>query len=143
MAYDARDKNSNLTGWIIFALILVIGFAGLFAGGPLWNVWRQGMAGKAKLAEAESSRQVAVLEAKAKLDSAKMLADAEVERAKGVAESNKIIGSSLKDNPEYLQWLYIQGLEAGSNNGNTVIYVPTENGLPVPVMSYDRRGSDK
>lgn len=139
MAYNASKKNSGNITWIALSLILVLGFIGVFAGGPIWNVWRQGLAGRAKLAEAESSRQVTVLEAKAKFDSAKMLADAEIERAKGVAESNKIIGSSLKNNPEYLQWLYIQGLETGSNNGSTVIYVPTENGLPVPVMSYDRK----
>lgn len=88
--------------------------------------------------EAESTRQVKVLEAKAKKDAASLEAEAEVERAKGVAEANKIIGDSLKDNPRYLQFLYIKGLEEGSQNGAKVIYVPTEGGLPVPVLGIEK-----
>ena len=44
------------------------------------------------------------------MDSAKLLADAEVERAKGVAQANAIIGDSLKNNEEYLRYLYINGI---------------------------------
>lgn len=44
----------------------------------------------------------------------------------GIAASNKIIGESLKDNPEYLQWLWIDQIE----HANT-IYVPTEANLPI------------
>lgn len=95
---------------------------------PKWNVYSSQMSGIAKLAEAESSRQIAVLESKAKYDSAKNLANAEVERAKGVAQANKIIGDSLNQNESYLRYLYIQALE---NNQNNVIYVPTEAGLPI------------
>jgi hypothetical protein len=51
-----------------------------------------------------------------------------VERARGVAEANKIIGESLKGNEAYLRWQWIQNLESGSNS---VIYVPTEAGLPI------------
>lgn len=103
-------------------------------GGPQYNVWQQSLNGKAELQKAEYTRQVAVLEAQAKMDSASKLAEAEVERAKGVAEANRIIGDSLKDNPRYLQYLYITGLQEGSENGNRTIYVPTEGGLPVPTM---------
>ncbi len=53
---------------------------------------------------------------------------AEVERAKGVAEANKIIGSSLKGNESYLRYLWIQGLQDGSSE---VIYIATEAGLPI------------
>ena len=94
---------------------------------------------KAELQKAEYTRQVAVLEAQAKKDSAQQLADAEVIRASGVAKANQIIGDSLKDNREYLQYLYITGIEEGSQKGNVTIYVPTENGLPVPTLSYDRK----
>jgi regulator of protease activity HflC (stomatin/prohibitin superfamily) len=107
--------------------------------GPIYNVWAQSQTGKAELARAESNRQIAVLEAQAKKDSAQQLADAEIIRATGVAKANQIIGDSLKDNREYLQYLYITGLEDGSKNGNVTIYVPTENGLPVPTLSYDRK----
>ena len=110
----------------------------LFAGGPLYNVWTQGMNGKAELQKAEYTRKVAVLEAQAKMDSASKLADAEVERAKGVAEANRIIGDSLKDNPRYLQYLYITGLQEGSEKGNRTIYVPTEGGMPVPTLDMTK-----
>ena len=107
-------------------------------GGPQYNVWQQSLNGKAELQKAEYTRQVAVLEAQAKMDSASKLAEAEVERAKGVAEANRIIGDSLKDNPRYLQYLYITGLQEGSENGNRTIYVPTEGGLPVPTMDVSK-----
>lgn len=95
---------------------------------PRYNVYRREMSGKAQLAEAEWNRQIAVKEAQAMLDSAKLLGDAEIERAKGVAQANKIIGDSLKGNKEYIWYLWIQGLNDGSGE---VIYVPTEANLPV------------
>jgi len=64
------------------------------------------------------------------MDSAKLLADAEVSRAEGVARANKIIGASLHDNEAYLRYLWIQTLEHGKES-NTVVYVPTEANLPV------------
>jgi regulator of protease activity HflC (stomatin/prohibitin superfamily) len=117
--------------------IVVVGGL-LFVGGPLYNVWQQSLAGKAELQKAEYTRQVAVLEAQAKKDSAQQLADAEIIRASGVAKANQIIGDSLKDNREYLQYLYITGLEEGSNKGNVTIYVPTEGGMPVPTLQMNK-----
>ena len=123
----------------VVGLAGVIIIAGLAFGLPQYGVWTKTLSGKAQLQEAEYTRQVAVLEAQAKKDSAQQLADAEIIRAQGVAKANQIIGDSLKDNREYLQYLYITGLEEGSNKGNVTIYVPTENGLPVPTLSYDRK----
>jgi regulator of protease activity HflC (stomatin/prohibitin superfamily) len=85
--------------------------------------------GEAELLEAESSKKIAVESAKAQLESAKLLSQAEVERAKGAAEANRIIGNSLKNNDSYLKYLYITNLEKGGT-ANTV-YVPTEAGLPL------------
>lgn len=117
------------TTLIIAGVILAFGLFGFGCWAvPQWNVYSQNMAGKAKLVEAESSRQIAVLEAKAKQESAKMLAAAEVERAKGVAEANQIIGESLKGNESYLRYLWIQGLQDGSSE---VIYIPTEANMPL------------
>lgn len=60
------------------------------------------------------------------LISAKKDAEIEIERAKGIAEANKIIAESISDG--YLQYRFIEGL----NDGNTeVIYVPTEANLPL------------
>jgi regulator of protease activity HflC (stomatin/prohibitin superfamily) len=136
--------KTNQNGFIdpgvaLFAIGIAVVGGLIFIGGPQYNVWQQSLAGKAELQKAEYTRQVAVLEAQAKKDSAQQLADAEIIRATGVAKANQIIGNSLKDNREYLQYLYITGLEDGSKNGNVTIYVPTENGLPVPTMSYDRK----
>jgi len=121
----------------IFASVVLVGCI-IFIGGPQYNVWQQSLAGKAELNKAEYTRQVAVLEAQAKKDSAQQLADAEIIRATGVAKANQIIGDSLKDNREYLQYLYITGIEDGSKNGNVTIYVPTEGGMPVPTLQMNK-----
>ena len=125
-------------GVAVITAIVIIGATTLFVGGPMYNVWSQSLAGKAELQKAEYTRQVAVLEAQAKKDSAQQLADAEIIRASGVAKANQIIGDSLKDNREYLQYLYITGIEDGSKNGNVTIYVPTEGGMPVPTLQMNK-----
>jgi flagellin-like protein len=120
-----EGEFSIITSIVLVALIVIAG--GMY-GCPQYAVYNQRLQGEAQLAHAQSSKEVAVAEAKAKMESASMLAQAEVERAKGVAEANKIIGESLKENEQYLRYLWINGLES---NNPTVIYVPTEAGLPI------------
>jgi len=97
---------------------------------PQYSVWQQEMAGRAALAKATQDRQIKVQEAKAFEESAKYQANAEVIRAKGVAESNHIIGEGLKGNDEYLRYLWIQAM--GEKDDSTTIYVPIGNdGLPL------------
>jgi regulator of protease activity HflC (stomatin/prohibitin superfamily) len=117
----------------ISALLLVImGITALFMWGcPTYRVWQQTKEGEAALRRAEQDRQIAVQEARAKEESAKLLAGAEVERAKGVAEANKIIGDGLKGNDEYLRYLWLHSLETTAAQGDKVIYVPTEANLPI------------
>jgi regulator of protease activity HflC (stomatin/prohibitin superfamily) len=134
MKPDHTIRNFIIVGSSFFVSLIVISSV----VGPMYNVWAQSLAGKAELQKAEYTRQVAVLEAQAKKDSAQQLADAEVIRAQGVAKANQIIGNSLKDNREYLQYLYITGLEEGSNKGNVTIYVPTEGGMPVPTLQMNK-----
>ena len=110
---------------VVVAILLVFG---AMAGCPRYNVWQQEMEGRAALAKAEQDRQIRVAEARAKLESAKFESDAEIERARGVAQANAIIGDSLKGNDAYLRYLWIQGLNDSS--GET-IYVPTEANLPI------------
>jgi regulator of protease activity HflC (stomatin/prohibitin superfamily) len=134
-----KQQNGFIDPAVAAIVVGVVVVGGLiFIGGPQYNVWQQSLAGKAELQKAEYTRQVAVLEAQAKKDSAQQLAEAEVIRAQGVAKANQIIGDSLKDNREYLQYLYITGLEEGSNKGNVTIYVPTEGGMPVPTLSMNK-----
>lgn len=118
---------------IFIILMIIVGFF-MFAI-PTLKPWWASQSGKAELAQAEQNRQIAVKEAQAKLDSAKKLADAEVARARGVAEANKIIGDSLAGNEAYLRYLWIQGLQDGSSE---VIYVPTEANLPI-LEARDKR----
>ncbi|MBD3362050.1 hypothetical protein GF358_04650 [Candidatus Woesearchaeota archaeon] len=122
------NKNAPLFGIIttIFVVVLILG--AILYGFPKYNVWRKELSGKAQLKEAEWSRQIAVEEAKARKESAILDAEAEIERAKGVAKANKIIGDSLKGNEAYLRYLWIQGLQ---DETSEVIYVPTETNLPI------------
>jgi regulator of protease activity HflC (stomatin/prohibitin superfamily) len=107
--------------------VIIVGMVFLL-GGPFYRRWSQDMRGQATLREAEWTRKIQIEEAKAKRESAEALAEAEVARAKGVAEANGIIGESLKDNEAYLRYLWIQGLQDCSSE---VINVPTEAGLPI------------
>lgn len=111
----------------LFAILIGI-IWGACAAGREYDVWAQGKEGEAELARAESNRQIKTLEAKASMESSKHLADAEIIRAKGVAEANRIIGDSLSGNEAYLRYLWIHGLADGRNQ---VIYVPTEANLPI------------
>lgn len=113
---------------MVLILAVICGIVAVAVGYPIYHVWTREMSGKACLAEAEWSKQIAIEEAKAELESASLKAAAEVERAKGVAEANSIIGDSLKDNDAYLRYLWINGLHDGSSE---VIYIPTEANLPI------------
>lgn len=115
-----------ITAMIILVVLVLV--AGGMWGCPTYNVWQQGLAGQAELKRAEQNRQIRIEEAQAEAEAASMLAKAEVERAKGVAEANKIIGDSLKGNDAYLRYLWINGLHDGSSE---VIYIPTEANLPI------------
>lgn len=109
--------------WAVIAVTL----GGLY-GCPEYNVWQKGKLGESELAQADWNRQVAMLEAKAKMESARSLAEAEVIRAGGVAQANKIIGDSLRENEDYLRYLWVQQLDGAQMQ---VIYIPTEAGMPL------------
>lgn len=124
---------SDVKLFTLIGLAVLFGGSGLVGGcmygEPHYRVYQQRLAGEALLAHAQASKEVAVAEAKAKMESAELLSQAEVIRAEGVAKANKIIGDSLKGNSDYLRYLWIQNLEAHGNE--TIIYIPTEAGLPI------------
>lgn len=111
---------------IVGTLVLSCSVLGLW-GCPQYQVYEQEKAGEAEFKKAEQNRRVKVLEAQAKLDSAKL--EAEVARARGVAGANKIIADGLRGNDEYLRYLWIDKV-AGTTN-REVVYVPTEANLPI------------
>lgn len=120
--------HMSMTGIVGLIIIFFVVASGALVGCPAYNVYSQEQAGRAALAEAQSSRQIAVLEARAKLESAKMLADAEVLRAEGAARANRILQDSLGGPDGYLRYLQIQAIDAKDAQ---IIYVPTEGGLPL------------
>ena len=119
--------SDNKTGVTIAGTIAVIALIVLLMWGlPTYKVWSKEQRGKATLAEARFSRQVKLEEAKTNLESQKLNAKAEVERARGAAEAMRIEGDHLTEN--YIRYLWVQ---TQSQNDKTVIYVPTEAGLPI------------
>lgn len=120
---DSRS-GCSVAGVVIGVILL----AALLIAWPQYRVYQQRLAGEAALAEAQSSRQVAILEARAKKESAIALAEAEVIRAEGAAKANKILQDSLGGPEGYLRYLQVQALE---ETKASLIYVPTEAGLPV------------
>ncbi len=124
-----ESETRGTVSLVTIALLFCIGcFVLALWGCPKYKVYSQRMEGEAMLAHATASKEVAVAEAKAKLESAAMLARADTIRAHGVARANAIIGASLKGNEAYLHWLWIDNIE---KNPQAVIYVPTEANLPI------------
>lgn len=129
MANSNSGNPLALIGTVVLLILLVLG--GGIGGCAAYNnyrVYSAQQAGRAVLAEAESSRKVKTLEAKAAKESAKELADAEVIRAQGAANAIKVLQDRLGGPENYLRYLQIQTLDAKDAQ---VIYVPTEAGLPI------------
>lgn len=125
MKYNTRGSAAiAVLAFIVLAVLVSVAMVGC----PKYKVYNQRMEGEAQLAHAQSSKEVAVAEAKAKMESASLLAEADVARARGVAQANTIIGDSLRNNESYLRYLWITSLES---NNPQVIYVPTEANLPI------------
>ena len=95
---------------------------------PRYRLYKQDLIGQANHKQQTWEKKIIIEEAKAKEEQAIYNAKAEVARAKGVAEANEIIGSSLEDNSEYLQYLWINALYEETNS---IIYIPTEANLPI------------
>ncbi|WP_448660139.1 membrane protease subunit [Sphingomonas sp. CJ99] len=119
-----RQWGCGLIGGFAAVILILIAMVAY----PQYRVYSQRLSGEAALAEAQSSRQVAILEARAKKESAIALAEAEVIRAEGAAKANAILQNSLGGPEGYLRYLQIQALESSRAS---LIYVPTEAGLPV------------
>lgn len=123
---DEIKTPLKIVGSIVIVAALCVG-TGMY-GCPQYSVYSKRMDGEAELAQANYSKQVSVQTALAKKDAATFEAQAEVIRAGGVAQANKIIGDSLKNNEAYLRYLFVNNLE---HTQNQVIYIPTEAGLPI------------
>lgn len=115
-------------GLLTVAAMACISLSGCGAIWPPYRVWEAEQNGKAELAQADQNRQIQIVQSKAKSEAASFEATAEITRANGVSQANKIIGESLRGNEAYLHYLFINNME---NTKNQVIYIPTEAGLPI------------
>ena len=82
-----------------------------------------------KKQEAEQARQVAQGQADAAVIAAKGAADAQVIQAQAQAQANDLIGTSLQNNPEILQYQYILKLSPGVQT----IFIPSGNQFILPL----------
>ncbi|MGO4408975.1 MULTISPECIES: hypothetical protein [unclassified Brevundimonas] len=123
-----RSVGFTISSVIAIGVLIAVVLVGL----PTYNVYSKQMAGKAAFEEAVQNRRIRVLEAQAALDSAKLTAQAEIERAKGTNEANRIMAQSLGGPENYLRWSYINMLQETAGKGDRqVIYLPTEAGMPI------------
>ncbi len=123
---ELREKKA-VAKWITLGVaIVVLVVVGLMAGLPVYKVWSQEMRGKAAFAEAEQDRKIQVEEAKANLESQKLNSEAEVVRAKGMAEAIEIEDGKLTQ--QYIHYLWVRNME---NNTKEKIYIRTEANLPI------------
>ncbi|CAM3972496.1 MULTISPECIES: hypothetical protein [Flavobacterium] len=130
------EKRSALKAILLVGFLIIVVVSVLMFGLPRYNVWQQEMAGKAEMAKAEQNRRILVEEEKAKLEAEKLNAQAEVERAKGMAEAMKLENGTLSET--YNQYLFIRTLEKLADKGDLpqIIYIPS-NGL-LPVMDINK-----
>jgi regulator of protease activity HflC (stomatin/prohibitin superfamily) len=128
-----KNYNGLIVGIVIASLLFI---TLLMFGLPRYNVWQQEMVGKAEMAKAEQNRRILVEEAKAKLEAEKLNAQAEIERAKGMAQAMKLENGTLSET--YNQYLFIRTLEKIADKGDLpqIIYIPS-NGL-LPVMDINK-----
>lgn len=124
-----QNYNFTMTGKQIFMTVVavLVLLVGCMIGIPYYNVWQQEMDGKAEFSKAEQNRRIKVEEAKANLEAEKLNAQAEIERAKGAAAAIQIENGSITEN--YIRYLWVR--QQNDLNNKTVIYVPTEAGLPI------------
>lgn len=128
---EEKERAFFVKAAIAVILVVVVSVGGCMGVRPAYTVYTQRMEGEAELAKANFSKQVQIQDALGKKESAAYLAEAEVIRARGVAQANTIVGDSLKNNEAYLRYLWINKLSDSESKGGQVIYVPTEAGLPI------------
>ena len=125
------NKFGYYFGSVCLFIIICVGSC---VGVPYYNVWEQEMSGKAEFAKAEQNRKIRIEEAKANLESEKLNAQAEIERAKGAAEAIKIENGAIT--PTYIQYLWVRQQNLSGEN-TKIIYIPTST-MGIPITEANR-----
>lgn len=124
----------NLGYYFGSVCVIIILCVGSCVGLPYYNVWEQEMSGKAEFAKAEQNRKIRIEEAKANLESEKLNAQAEIERAKGAAQAIKIENGAIT--PTYIQYLWVRQQNLSGENSK-IIYIPTST-MGIPITEANR-----
>jgi len=106
---------------VALVLAIIITLSAMSGCGVIWREERQG---QAALARARYELQVIEIQAQQRLIAESYNAEAEIIRAKGIAEAMEIINAELT--AEYLKHFWIRTLAEHDN----VIYVSIESGFP-------------
>ena len=116
--------------WFFWGFVVFGGFTvwGLW-GRPVWQVWASGKEGEAKLQEANREQQIQVAQAQGRLNAARINKEAAIVEAEAVSAQIEQIGKQLTTHDLYLKWQWIKMMEERPDS--SVIYVPTEAGLPI------------
>ena len=125
--YKSRRGTSEIG--IIFGIVatIVLVVVVLMFSIPKYKVWTSELEGRAEFVRAEQNRQIKIEEAKANLEAEKLNAQAEVERARGAAAAIEIENGKLTET--YIRYLWVR--QQNDLNDKTIIYIPTEGGLPI------------
>lgn len=113
-------------GGCVVALILMWALWGY----PKWRVWAAHQAGLADLQQARNEQQIQVASAQSRLDAAALNKKAAIVEAEAVSAQIQAIGDQLRQHDLFLRWQWIKMMEE-HGTASSVIYVPTEAGLPI------------
>lgn len=128
MSFRKNEQASGEVMLFAFAAVVLLLLAAIFLFGyPQYKIYKLEQNGKAQLAEAEWTKKIAVEDAKAGLESAKINRETELIKANTLADSNKIVRGSIDE--LYIKYLMVNKLTDG--NTQQVIYIPTEAGIPI------------
>ncbi len=113
--------------WLIGATIIILVLSGLFFGLPEFFRYQDVLSAENQV----RLTAIRIHNTEQLIEVEKRKADVRVQEAKGIAESQRIIDTSLTHN--YLQYLAIQAQEQMAHSPNhTQIYIPVgTNGIPL------------
>jgi predicted lipid-binding transport protein (Tim44 family) len=116
-----RNQKGSAEILVIVVIVAVIIAVAMFLM-PKYRVYSQELRGQAALAEARSSKQVQVEQARGELESSKLR-----------AEAIEIIGKAAQEYPEYRNQEFIGAFGEALREGQIeqIIYVPTEANIPI------------
>ena len=127
---EKKQWHDQMRRWVTggIAIFVVLTCAGLF-GCPIYNVWEQGLEGRAALARANQQKEILVTQARA-----------EKEAADFRAQAIDILGKKAAQYPQYRQQEFIGAFAQAMENGkiDKIIYVPTEANIPI-IEARDRQ----